>query len=802
MFTGLHRATRRLLNRPGYAVLSIGILGLGLGSMLLMLSLVNSLILEPLPFPQSERLVAIGYQGEGDSHVEGMDTEDFQLLAQQLHSYDTVGVYASLTVNIRQSGRDSIPKRYEGTALSGEMSGILGVAPIIGRPMQAEDDQPGAELGLWLSERVWRQDFHADPDVVGVAVQANGERATIRGVMPVDFAFPYVGEVFVPRRMQAGDDLGGELAARLKDGVSVRQARAELEALAQRLGKSLQGQLDDRMLRLTPLVQRFVNRNTRRFVWMMFAAGALVMLLACVNVANLEVSQSLTRRRELAIRGALGASRARLLREMLAESLLMSALATLIGLAVAYYGGQWILDVFRANGDAPVYYVRFALDARMLGFGVVAALFTTLLAGLVPALRASRTNVQDTLRDGDKGSSGGGFARLVGALVVAEVALTVMLLVGAGTFIRGLDRVLDFDFGTRADPRTIVTGRVGLFPQQFPDGPSRVQFFERLVDRLSRDPQVMAATAATTLPGTSAGDERLISAADAAKPPTGYPSALAAHIDDHFADTYGLQLLSGRLFDGRDRADSERVAVVDARLAGLLWPDREPLGQKLLVDPQSDTEAYTVVGVVAALHLDDADDPLRPVYLLPLRQHPQRFVTVSVRTRGDALAFAPKLAAAVRAEDADTPVYWVQTQRRAIEMGRIGPVVLTQIFSAIGLLALALAAAGLYGVLAFGVEQRTREIGIRRAIGASRREIASVVSRRALWQVAIGLLLGLGFGLPWSGLLADPQLQTQGYDGLVFGLVVAVVLSVALLASLIPLRRALRVDPMVALRYE
>ncbi len=802
MFTGLHRATRRLLHRPGYAVLSIGILGLGLGSMLLMLSLVNSLILEPLPFPQSERLVAIGYQGAGDSHVEGMDTEDFQLLAPQLHSYDTVGVYASLTVNIRQSGRDSIPKRYEGTALSREMSGMLGVPPIIGRPMQAEDDQPGAELGLWLSERVWRQDFHADPDVVGVAVQANGERATIRGVMPVDFAFPYVGEVFVPRRMQAGDELGGELAARLKDGVSVQQARAELEALAQRLGKSLQGQLDDRMLRLTPLVQRFVNQNTRRFVWMMFAAGALVMLLACVNVANLEVSQSLTRRRELAIRGALGASRARLLREMLAESLLMSTLATLIGLAVAYYGGQWILDVFRANGDAPVYYVRFALDARMLGFGAVAALFTTLLAGLVPALRASRTNVQDTLRDGDKGSSGGGFARLVGALVVAEVALTVMLLVGAGTFIRGLDRVLDFDFGTRADPRTIVTGRVGLLPQRFPDGPSRVQFFERLVDRLSRDPQVMAATAATALPGTSAGDERLISAADAAKPPTGYPSALAAHIDDHFADTYGLQLLSGRLFDGRDRADSDPVAVVDARLAGLLWPRREPLGQKLRVDPQSDTETYTVVGVVETLHLDDADDPLRPVYLLPMRQHPQRFVTVSVRTRGDALTFAPTLAAAVRAEDADTPVYWVQTQQQAIEMGRIGPVILTQIFSAIGLLALALAAAGLYGVLAFGVEQRTREIGIRRAIGASRREIAAVVGRRALWQVAVGLLLGLGFGLPWSGLLADPQLQTQGRDGLVFGLVVAVVLSVALLASLIPLRRALRVDPLVALRYE
>ncbi len=556
------------------------------------------------------------------------------------------------------------------------------------------------------------------------------------------------------------------------------------------------------MLRLTPLTHRFVNLNTRRFVWVMFATGVLVMLLACVNVANLELSQGLTRRRELAIRGALGASRARLLREMRAESLLMSTLAVMIGLVMAHYGGQWLLDVFLANGDAPVYYVSFSIDARMLGFGIVAALLTTLLAGLIPALRASRPNVQDTLRDGDKGSSSGGFARLVGVLVVAEVALTVMLLVGAGTFIRGLDRVLGFDFGTGADPRTIFTGRVGLFPQQFPDGAAQVQFFERVVDRLRRDPEVIAATAATTLPGTSAGDERLISALGVAKPVTGYPTALAAHIDDHFADTYQLRLLSGRLFDGRDQADSERVVVVDARLAEWLWPGREPLGQTLLVDPRSDTESYTVIGVVATLHLDDADDPLRPVYLLPLRQHPQRFATLAVHTRGDALAFAPKLAAAVNAEDADTPVYWVQTQQRAIEMGRGGPVILTQIFFGMGLLALLLAAAGLYGVLAFGVEQRTREIGIRRALGASRHEIAAVVSRRALWQVGAGLLIGLGLGLPWSGLLADPLLQTQGYDGLVFGLVVAVVLVVALLASLIPLRRALRVDPMIALRHE
>ena len=802
MITALHRAARRLLKRPGYSLLTIGVLGLGLGAMLLMLSLVNGLILEPLPYPEADRLVAIGYARDGNVGVGDIDSDDYLKLIPELHSYQAAATYEEASINITRSGVLFAPKRYEGTRLGHGMTALLGVQPMLGRDFTAADDRPGAQLVVLLSERVWQQDFSGDAGIVGRAIRVDGEAATIIGVMPVGFGFPFAAEVFVPRRLQPGEGEDTQIAARLKPGVGVTQARAELEAVAQTLGRTLSGQSDDRRLVLKPLSLRFTDEMTRRFVWVMFAAGVLVMLLACVNVANLELAQHLARRRELAVRGALGASRAHLLRDMLAESLLMSALATAIGLGMAHYGGQWILDVFRANGDAPVYYVRFAIDARMLGFGAAAALLTTLLAGLVPAWRASQPNVQDTLRDGDKGSSSGGFARLVGVLVVAEVALTVMLLVGAGTFIRGLDRVLNFDFGTRADPRSILTARVGLFPQQFADGAAQVRFFERVIERLLRDPEVLSASAATALPGTSAGDERRISALGAAKPATGYPTALAAHIDDHFAETYQLQLRSGRLFDGRDRADSERVVVVDAHLAESQWPGREPLGQKLLVDPQSDTETYTVVGVVATLHLDDADDPLRPVYLMPLRQHPQRFVTISVRTRGDALAFAPKLAAAVRAEDADTPVYWVQTQQKAIEMGRIGPVVLTRIFSGMGLLALALAAAGLYGVLAFGVEQRTREIGIRRAIGASRREIAAVVSRRALWQVGAGMLIGLGLGLPWSGVLADPLMQTQGYDGLVFGLVVALVVVVALAASLVPLRRALRVDPTVALRYE
>lgn len=795
----LRSAWRRLSARPAYTALTIGVLAMGLGAMLFTLGAINGLVLKPMPFPDAERLVAIGQMREGNVGVGGMSATDYDLLHRELRSYEAIGVYTNLTINL---SRNEGPKRYEGAAFSVDVLPMLGVQPVLGRAFNAQDDQPGAAPVVLLSSSVWRDDFGADPAVIGQSLRVNGEIGTIIGVMPDGFGFPYRQEVWMPRRLVAGDGFGAEVVARLLAGVTIPQARLELEAVAQQLGDRLDVQREDRQLVLKPAVFRFVNEITRGLVWMMFASGVLVLLLACANVANLQLSQTLSRRRELAVRSALGAGRGRLLRELLAESLLLSLAATVIAMGLAELGGRWIMGVFIAAEDAPVYYVQFGIDARMVGFSALAALVTTLLAGLLPALRASRADVQDALRDGDKGS-GGGFARFAKGLVVAEVALTVLLLVGAGMFIRGLQSVLAFDFGTGADPRQIATARVGLFPEQFPTGAERVRFFERVVDRLRALPEVEAASVATALPGTMAGDSVSFQAAGEARPAQGYRRALVAHVDQYFDETYGLNLLSGRFIDDRDSADGARVAVIDERLAEAAFPGREPLGQTLLVNPGGENEQrLTVVGLVAAMHLEDADDPIRPVLLVSLRQYPQRFATLAVRVRGDADAFAPRLAETVRAEDADTPVYWSRTQQKAIEMGRIGPVVLTQVFTAVGLIALVLAAAGLYGVLAFAVAQRTREIGIRRAIGAGRGEIVATVGRRVFWQVALGIAIGVALGLPWSGVLANPLMHTQGYDVAIFLAVVAVIVLVSVLAALAPLRRALRVDPIVALRYE
>jgi predicted permease len=797
----LRNALRRLRQRPGYTALSLLLLSLGLGAMLFTLDAVHSMVLKPLPFPQAERLVTVGHARASSNWLGDLDSADFLRLRAELRSIDGMGAYANLTANLSPGG-GALPTRYDGVAFDRAMFELLGVQPVLGRAFSAEDDRPGAPTVALLSHRVWRQDFAADPAVLGRRVQLNGQPATLIGVMPEGFHFPVIGDVWLPRRMAVDDDWSVEVVARLAPGVGLEQFRAELDALGTRLGAELQGARDQRELRSAPLAYRFVNEATRSVLWLMFGAGVLVLALACINIANLQLVQGLSRRRELALRAALGAGRASLLRELLFESLILAALATALGLGLAVIVGDWAMQAFIANEEHPPYWITMGVDPWLVLYGAAAALATTLLAGLWPALQASRADAQTVLRDGERGS-GSGFSGLVRALVVIEITLTVVLLVGAGVFLRGLNGMMQLDVGSRVDPATVLTGRVGAFPEHFPTPAEQVAFFERVVERLRADPRVIEASAGTALPGFAGGGNETVSAEGAAMPADGYPEAEHARVDDHFLATWDIPLVAGRFFDRRDQADSEPVAVIDQALAERLWPGRDPLGQRLRVNPQRErVEVLTVVGVVAALHLDRVENHRNPGYLVPLRQQASNFSTLAVQTRGDARALAPLLAEAVRAEQPDTAVYWVRTQAQALRMGRLGLAVLTQVFGAVGLLALILAASGLYGVLAYTVAQRRREIGIRRAIGASPARIAGMVGRRLAVQVSLGLALGLLLALPWSWMLAAPLPATRGGDPLLLLYTALLITGVALIAAAIPLRRALRVDPLVALRTE
>lgn len=795
----LKGAWRRVAARPGYAILSVVVLAMGLGSTLFLLGIINGMMLKPLPFPHAERLVTVGYLPVGETKgINGMDADDYLLLTPALKSYDTLGAFTRATVNLT---RVEGATRYHGALMTKEVLPMLGVAPVLGRGFSAADDKPGAPLTVLLSDRVWRNDFGADPRVIGRPIRANSQPATIIGVMPPKFAFPFREEVWLPRRARSGDEFGADVIARLAPGVSIQSARAELESVGGRLKEQLAGMRSDQRPVIKPLVTRFVGEEGKTLIWLMFATSILVLLLACANVANLTYTQTIARSRELAVRSALGAARRRLVVALIVETFVLSALATAVALVLAHFGARWIMDALIAAEDEPGYFITFGVDWRMGGYAIAAALVATVAAGLVPALRATGSGVQGALRDGERGG-GRGFARAARTLVVAEIAITCVVLVTAGTFIRALDRIVAFDFGTAANPAQVLTARIGLFPEDFPTPAAQLGFYQRVVDAVRADPAVESASIANALPGTASSGQDAVAAIGEAKPAQGYPVAYLGQVDRYFAETYGIALRSGRTFDERDVDGAEPVAVVDGRLADSLWPGRDALGRKLKYAPDDpESKVLTVVGTFEPVQLEDVDDAHRPALFVPLAQSPSRFVTIAVRTRGDALAFAPRLAEIVRGQNADTPIYWVRTQARSIEMGRIGPVLIAQVFTGVGLLGLVLAAAGLYGVLSFAVTQRTREIGVRRAVGASQAAVVRTVGDRILWQLGIGLVIGSAIAWPWSSLLLDETMNAQR-EPTTFLIAIGTIVLAALVAAIVPLRRALRVDPLIALRHE
>jgi predicted permease len=803
-------AWRRLGRRPGYAGLSIMVLGVGLGVVVFLFSLINTLILAPLPYPHPDRLMAIGdiqhsHGGVGDSGIgiDDIDGERYLRLKDGLPALERVGVYvpAGFVLDVGQA-----TTRQEGGRFTASMLDLLGVRPLLGRGFSAADGASGAPPVALLGEQLWRTDFHADPQVLGKVIRIDGAWVTVVGVLPASFGFPGISRLWLPLHVAVGDHAPVWMVVRLRADTSLSAARQALDALNSRLDAQQPAGSERQRIVIKPLALGLVPENLRRWVWLMFGASALVLLLACVNVANLQLVQTLQRRRELALRGALGCSRARLMLGALLESLLLSLAALSLAVPIAHAGNRWLVTMYAANDQAPNAYQHFGIDGSVLAFAVLAAILSTTLAGMIPAWRASRADLQDALRDGSKGS-GGGFARVVRMLVVAEVALTVVLLVGAGTFIRALDGLLAQPAAGATHAQDVLTAEVALPPALYMQDAQRIGFFETLVERLRQDPAVIAASASNTIPSAQLGSHEDVSALGQPRPTQGWAQAQMGIVDRYFLDAYAVRLTAGRFFDDRDNATGLFVVVIDRKMAEATWPGRDPLGQRLVLYPgNSWARTATVVGVIEPLQLDGALEESLPGVLMPLRQaagqSPLHGIGIAVRTHAEAAAYTRRLIDIVRGVDTQAAVYYAYSQSRRMAMKRLGLMVLTEVFGALGLVALLLAAAGLYGVLAFSVAQRTREIGIRRAIGAGHMAILHDAGRQLLWQLGLGLGIGLALALPWSKLLADPNLHTRGFDPGVLVPVLLVVALIAVIASLVPLTRALRVDPVIALRHE
>jgi putative ABC transport system permease protein len=798
----LRQALRGLLARPAFSALVVGVLGAGLGCVVFMLALLDGLVMRPLPFRQPEQLMQAGYFGQGDlGDVFPVTDQDLLKMREHLAGVADLAGVARSTVNLSDLDR---PERFNGAHVSANLFGVLGVAPMLGRDFVDADNAPGAPVVAMISYSLWQSRYGGNPDVVGKALRVDAAPATVIGVMPPDFSFPRREQVWVNMPLVSAaqhDAYRYWTVLRRKPETTVAQVETAVQSWFDDAAKAQPDLFRNEKPRVEALADMVTDRTTRSMLGMMLASVFMVLLIACANAANLLLTRLLGRSQEMAIRAALGAGCRRLLLQLFAQSLVLSMAALALALLLARLGLRW-QQIAAGESEFSLLWLRLEISPTVLALAFGATLLTALASGVLPALQAARSAPAAGLRDGGARTAGGrGFARVSRVLVVGEIVLSCALVLCVGTLVRGIRA--NENIGLGIDTQHLLTARVLLPTSRYANPVDQTQLFERLSERLNAEPAVAAASVGTALPGTYYNEVHGVVASGETLGDAAAPEISTGAVDDHFLAAYGMQLQEGRFFDAGDKPDGLRVAVVDRRFADTYGATGSLIGREFRLDPKDETgPTVRIVGVIPALTLDAPGDAPRPSLLMPLRQAPFRIASIGVRTRGDALAFAPRLAQVMREVDADTPLYWVRDYAAVRRQMSYGERVMAQSFGAFGVIALLLAAAGLYGVMAFAVSQRTREIGVRRALGAARWSVLRSVFALNLAQLGIGLGLGLAAGVGLSYQLSR-SLHTIPPGGALVAIATAVVLALAaLLAALVPAARALRVNPIEALRHE
>jgi predicted permease len=798
----LRFALRSLARTPWFTATCVLMLAAGLGLSMYMFGAINGFVLKPMPFMDADRLMYVGYEERTDpGDEEQIPLHDFvELRAVQTQFEDLAGFYEG-TINLSDGER---PERYDGVFATAGLFTELGMKPHLGRLLADADNAPGAPPVAVIGHALWMNRFNGDPGVVGRVVRLNGKSATLVGVMPPQFRFPRRHEIWMAMPLDTSapraDALRLEAFGRLKPGASLAAARAEVQAQLQRVNAENPAITVADNVIVKPFADQLISDSTRSILFTMFAAVMLVLLIACANVANLMMARGAARQRELAIRGALGAGRRRLALQALAESLMIAAAAAALGALGAFLGGELTMRAIMASDDPPVYWVDFTLDGVGVAFSIAAAFVAAILSALMPAVEAARTSSAQAMRSGGAGAIGRG-ARLGKVLVVMEVALCMALLVGAGLTVRSVLKMQSYDLGVALDH--VLTGRVGLFEAAYPTPADRLRFVERLQQELEAVPGVQSATLATSLPTMDLGTYLYHVEGKELPKDNDYREAWAAWVTPSYFDTFRFTPLAGRGLTAQDRADGARVAVVNASFAQREWPGQSALGQRVRVSPTQESSQYaTVVGVVPDTVQGELDDDMRAAVFLPLAQEPAAFMSFAVRTEGDPYALSDAVRAAVQRVDPDLPVYWLRSMDDWFAIAMWDHHLLAKLFGVFAAFALVLAASGIYAVLAYSVSQRTREIGVRRALGARNPGILRMVLAQGGVQLGIGLGAGMVLALGFGKLLSNFLFELGSFDPVTFFGVAAVLAAVSVVAGVVPARRALRVQPMVALRYE
>jgi putative ABC transport system permease protein len=796
--------TRMLIKNPGATTISVLALALGIGLTTMMFSIVYGALLRGLPFERPEQIVNVARTNPArDIERSWMPIHDYTDYREQQRSFSELAASFSGTVNVSGTER---PERFDGAFITANAFTLLGARPLLGRTFRPEETVPGAPMTIILGYAAWQNRFGADPAIVGRTLRVNGEQAEVIGVMPEGFRFPVDEEVWVPLRLdplqlERGVGQNVMVYGRLRDGVSIDQAMAEFTGIARRLAMEYPDANEGWGVVMDPYTEAFIGKEPAALLYTMLGAVFFVLLIACANVANLLLARAALRTKEVGIRSALGASKLRVVTQFLTEALVLSLAGAALGLGIAYLGVHFF-NMAIAPTDPP-FWIVIRIDPLAILFVMGVAFIATLAAGGLPALQAARTNLSDVLKDESRGSSSFRVGRLSKGLVVFEIALSCGLLVAAGLMIKSVTnlRTVDYGFPTAE----IFTARLGLMEADYPTEAEHRQFYMELEERLKGIPDARSTALTTGLPAASGGRWLFELEGGIYETDRDRPLATRVAISPGFFETFEVAVRQGRGFGAQDREDALPVVIVNETFASKFFPGESPLGKRVrLAAPRGAEERpwMTVVGVVPDMYANGLENENPEAMYVPYMQHPARFMSIAVRPRGATMAVTPQVRAAVAGIDADLPLYFVNSLDGLIRENTWFYRIFGSLFMIFGFVALFLAAVGLYGVMATAVTNRTREVGVRMALGAKAADVLRLIFRQGLVQIGVGLVLGLALAAGLSHLLTNMLFQVEPRDPLIFGSIILVLASTGALACFVPALRATRVDPMVALRYD
>ncbi len=799
----LRYAARTLGRNPAFTTIATVVLALGIGANTAVFSVVNAVLLRPLPFPDSERLVELHLatpEGDPRGPVSAIDFEDWRA---QNHVFQDIALVNTLSRGMTLTGGaepEQLPTAYVHPAFFS----TIGVQPEIGRGIRLDENEPGRNRIAVLSHRLWQRRFGGDSSIAGRAVTLDGQPFTIAGVMPASYRFPDATiDVWAPeslidaaRAPRRRDNRFQRVIARLDRGVTLEAARAEMATIAARLEVLYPDTNAGRaIVTIVPLHESLVGESVRSAVLILLGAVVLVLMIACANVGNLLFERAVARRHEFAVRRALGAGRARIVRQMLAESVVLAGAGGALGLAVGAWGLDALLGLSRdflpAQNDV-------VLDGRVLGFTLVATLLSVLVFGAVPAMGISRSAPQLMLREDTRGATAGpGGRELRCLLVVAETAIALVLLVGAVLMVRSFANLRRVEPGF--DPGGVLAVSMNASSIRYPERPQYLAFYRQILSRVRQIPGIEAAGSTRNLPLQGTAENLPVSVDDQPAVPAGSEPVVPVHpISPEYFRAMRIPLLQGRDFTAEDHESAPTVVIVSRSMARRFWPGGSPIGRTLRSGPR----AATVVGVCGDVRQTRLDREGESAIYVPQAQDPRRGFTLVIRTHGDPRALAPAVRGEIQAIDPEHPILRIAAMEEVLGGAVAQPRLMTTLLGVFGGLALCLAMLGVYAVIAYGVSLRTREFGVRMALGARPRNVLAIVLREGAALALAGVAVGTAAALALTRFLSSHLYEVGATDATTFVAVAGLLFGTSLAASYLPARQATRLDPLAALRHE